>query len=301
MSDTESELSDDELDSLLSDLESKASGSGSKASVSVDDEEANEDIEAFLANLDESEGAGEASSAPAKTADRDRDAELDAKFAELGDLEPANLPAKTEEKDASAAKSGKGEDEKGKDKKGGKAVASGDSEDASEDKPVSKRRKYGLAALKVLAVSLPSLLFIWVLGAFLGNWVSAAWLIAIVSVVFGLGVPAVARHYVKKGKYMWWAIGSSILLVAALTVPMPGQAGNAIQKYGHWPVSFVAEVVGWDVDNPIVKGSSLLSEQIGSWLPGAAEDLEGKQLGTEHELDVPIAEQPEAAAPEEGG
>jgi hypothetical protein len=292
MSDTESELNDDELDSLLSDLESKASG-GKGTAVDVDDDEASEDIEAFLKSLDESEGNGGAPSAPTKTAEKERDDELDAKFAELEDLEPANLPARDEDGDATASK-------KKQSKKDDKAVEKKEDGEASEE-AISKRKKYGLAALKILAISLPSMLFIWVLGAFLGNWVSAAWLIAIISVTFGLGMPAVARHYVKKGKYMWWAIGSSIVLVAALTAPMPGAAGNAIQKYGHWPVSFVAEVAGWDVDNPIVKGSSLLSEQIGSFLPGAAEDLEGKQLGTEHDLDVPIAEQPEAPAPEEGG
>ena len=287
MSETESELSDDELDSLLSDLESKADGGAGSQGADVGDEQASEDIEAYLKSLEESE---DADSEPVET----KTTELDAKFAELDDLEPANLPAKTGEDEAAADDDTASKQDKAK----GTDVAKKDQTDESSDgETASKKKKYGLAALKILAVSLPSLLFIWVLGAFLGNWVSAAWLIAIVSVSFALAIPFVLRHYVKKGKYMWWAIGSSLILLAALVAPMPGQAGNAIQKYGHWPASVVAELAGWDLDAPIVDASSVVSEQIGSLLPGATDGLEGKQLGTDHDLDVPISEQPEAPAP----
>jgi hypothetical protein len=295
MSETESELNDDELDSLLSDLESRADGGSQAASPDIDDDEASEDIEAFLKELEESEASGSNEPVQAKTAERD--SELDAKFAELDDLDPSDLPAKTDD-----AKSARDPDKSGtseSDDEGEVAKADDSKKDEASAEGTSKK-KFGIAALKVLAVSFPSLLFVWVLGAFLGNWVSAAWLIGIISVSFALAIPFLLRHYVKKGKYMWWAIGSSIALLAALVAPMPGQAGNALQKYGHWPASVVAEVAGWDLDSPIVDATSVVSEQIGSLLPGAAE-LEGKQLGTDHDLDVPVAEQPEAAAPEEGG
>lgn len=282
MSETESELSEDELNSLLSDLENKAAeGGGPAGGVESDDE----DIEGFLKELDESAGSDAKAAVKTKSADAKREAELDAKFAELDDLEPANLPANMDDEEETVE--GDADDADGEVTK-----SEDESADSKDGEGVSKKRKFALAALKVLSISLPSILLIWVLGAFLGNWVSAAWLIAIVSVSFSLAVPALARHYVKKGKYMWWAIGLSLALVAALVAPMPRQAGNALQKYGHWPASFVAEVAGWDLDHPIVDGASFFSEQIGGIVPGANE-LDGKQLGTQHDLDVPITEQPE--------
>lgn len=288
MSDEKKELSDGELDDLLKDLESKAGGrAGAKADTGGGEDD--EDIEAFLARLESSEVEASGTKG-VKTATAERDAELDAQFAELA-AQRDDLPARKKHKRDEAAPAKRGdEDAKVPTKKG--EGGEGEEKGGGGEEGASWRRRLGLGALKVACVSLPSVLLVWMLGAYLAQWVSAGWLVAAVAVAVALGVPAVGQRVVKRGRYMWWAIGSSVVLVAALVAPMPALAGNALQKYGHWPVSFIGELAGWEVDSPVIKGASVFSEQVGSWLPGAAADLEGKQLGTQHDLDVPIAQDP---------
>ncbi|MFP4598567.1 MAG: hypothetical protein ACLFVJ_09970 [Persicimonas sp.] len=300
MSDQENEMSEDELNSLLADLESRAdAGEGAAAGADGDDE----DLEAFLSRL-ESEEASTSSGKKAaggqkKVASAERDDELDARFAELDNLQPDDLPATTPDKKAKK-KAGKkaAKAEKKKDKQEAKG------EEAGEEGR-SRGARFAVAALKVVAVALPIAAFAWVLGSFLANWVSAGWLIAIMSLIFALGMPLLVSRYVKKGKFAWWAAGVGVLLTVALTAPMPETAGETLDDYGHWPATTVGELAGWEADNALVQINASVAGALGGLLytPPAGEADGPLELGTEHSLyGQEQAETPNTApTPEDAG
>lgn len=283
----EDELNENELDSLLADLESRAGGGQSTSASSSEDDD--EDLEAFLNRLESEESS---SSPPAKVATKERD-DLDAQFAELDNLAPDDLPAKIDKKGKKDKKKSKKEKSK-KDKKSSTAVAKADGEATGDETP-SRGARIAKIGLKWAAFALPVVVLTWVLGAFLANWISAGWLIAIVAMTFALGVPALAKHFAKRGKFSWWAAGLGVALTVALTAPMPQTAGETMTRYGHWPASAVADVAGWEVDNALVQINSSVAGLVGGLLYSGAE-LAPNQLGTEHPLEPTDA--PEASAPD---
>ncbi len=280
MSDQENEMSEDELNSLLADLESRAdAGGGAQAGAGDDDE----DLEAYLARLEAEEpstSGGQKAGGNRKVASAERDDELDARFAELDNLQPDDLPATTPDKKAKK-KADKKAKKAGKKKEKQKA----EGEEAGEEGR-SRGARFAVAALKVLAVALPVAVFAWVLGSFLANWVSAGWLIAIMALIFALGMPLLVSRYVKKGKFAWWAAGIGVLLTVALTAPMPETAGETLRDYGHWPATTVGELAGWEADNTLVQINAGVAGALGGLLytPQAGEAEGPLELGTEHSL-----------------
>jgi seryl-tRNA synthetase len=272
MSQQEDELNDNELDSLLADLESRSSSAKSTSASSSDDDD--EDLEAFLSRLD----SEESSSSSAKVATKERDDELDAQFAELDNMAPDDLPAKVAPNEPDKGKAKKSKAKKSQtDKKKSK-------DETAEDGAPSRGARIAKIGLKWAAFALPVVVLAWVLGAFLANWISAGWLIAIVAMVVALGVPALATHLTKKGKFSWWAAGMGVLLTAALTAPMPETAGETMIRYGHWPASAVADLAGWDVDTAIVQINASAADLAGGLLYSGAE-LAPNELGTDHLLE----------------
>lgn len=294
MSENEEELNEKELNSLLADLESRAdSGGGGSASSSDDDE----DLEAFLARLESEEPSSGGSK---KVATKEKDDDLDARFAELDNLQPDDLPATTPDKKSKKAK--KKESKKKESKKGEEstdlAKSDGEAGEAGDQAP-SKGAVVAKVAAKWLLMALPVLVLTWVVGAFLANWVSAGWLIAAVALVFALGVPALASHFVKKGKFAWWAAGAGVLLTVALTAPMPQTAGETLTRYGHWPASAVTDLAGWEADNTLVGINATVAGWVGGLLYTG--EVAPAELGTDHPLDpdaAPTTETPETDAPE---
>ncbi len=293
MSEENEELSEQELNSLLADLESRAGSGGASSGSAASGADDDEDLEAFLKRLD----AEDSASPKADVAEAERDEELDKRFAELDNLQPDDLPARPVETAPSSKKSKKKSKKSKKKSKKTEATPEGDEAAEGADKP-SVGARLAKATAKFLVLALPVVALVWVLGAFLASWISAGWLIAIVAVVFALAVPAVASRVLKKGKFAWWAAGCGLLLTVALIAPMPHKAGQALARYGHWPASTVSELAGWKVDNGLVQLNSGLAGVIGGILsPGATGPNE---LGTEHSLYHPNQPRQVSPTPQQG-
>lgn len=251
-----------------------------------------EDIEAFLKSLEDADvpdvapedspGKGK----PVATASDTDD--LNARFEELDNLMPDELPAKrdqepTDEDDGEKKK--KTRKERKAEKKAAKARAKQKKKEAKEA-AIAATPRWKRAAKKGVALAimaLPMLVFAWILGAFLGNVISAAWLIALLGIVVAAGLPLLVSKLAKRGKMAWWGVGLGVLLIAGLVAPMPKTVGATLTHYGHWPTSVVGELAGWEVDNPLANVGAAVSGLAGSALNS---DVKGAlKLGTTDRLD----------------
>jgi hypothetical protein len=323
MSDQNEDLSPEELDALLRDLQGRAgsgAGTGKGSKVNVDDD--GEDLEAFLRSLEEADDEP----APRRTATATASEKDDPFLAQFAALEAADKTSLARQ-DSREDKAGKPEmpkesikapDEKKPEKKPekkGKAKAEDDKpgrgEVAEPGTSVDKKKKQDEAdkgrglrrALfigKWLGLVLPVVLFWWVLGSYLGNWVSAGWLISLVSTLFVFSLPALARHWAKRGRYVYWLAGLSALLLIGLVAPIPQQAGSALSQYGHWPASTVAELAGWPADHSLVRAHGAVGQGLGGLLTTGVVDEAPRQLGTalplSGGLSAPDAPQPPTPA-----
>ena len=265
MSDDNNELSDEEYDALLRDLEGRAADGGSAAGGGEDlDSDADmADIDAFLSDI-ESEAE---SKSKTTTATRDDDDDLAREFSALE--EKGELTAPADKKQSSAKKKKKTKKKKKK---------SSDKEKTGER---SRGAQIALTGLLAAIWVIPALVFWWVLGAYLGLWVSAAWLVALVSAGVVFGLPAAARRLVKRGNYRRWLLGVSLVATVALVAPMPNTAGEQLSSYGHWPSSVIAEVTGADADIGVVRTHAAAAGWLGE-LVATEQDpqWEARQLGT---------------------
>ena len=274
MSDDKNELSDEEYDALLRDLEGRAGGGGSSGGGggASDEEMEVEDIDAFLSSL-ESQEDSKADKKSKKTATADRDDSLAAEFAALE--EKGELTAPPEKKKKSKKKKSK---KKKNDKKSKKEAKSGSDEEGQER---SKGKRAALFALKTVFWFAPAIALWWVLGAYLGQWVSAAWLVAVMGAMFVFGIPAILKKLTKRGEYRPWVFGYSLVLTVALIAPMPNTAGEALTEYGHWPASVVAELSGAADDAGFVRAQASAAGWLGGVIATADQpQWEARQLGT---------------------
>lgn len=270
MSDDKNGLSDQDYDALLSDLEGRASEGGG---VDVDDDLG--DIDEFLADLDTGESS---EAAPKTTATEDDD--LAAEFASLEEKGELSAPAKGE---ITPAKAGK------KEKK--PAEKKGHTDDADQKAP-SRAKRIGVVIAKSVLWFTPAVILWWVLGAYLGQWISAGWLIALVAATFVLAVPAVLKRRVKRGGYRPWLLGVSLVLTVALVAPIPHIAGENLTSYGHWPAAAVAEIVGADSDATFVRSAAGASGSVGTLIvPGDDPGWEARELGTAFPLGAEWSEE----------
>jgi len=333
-------LSNQETDDLLASLNQRASSGANADAASQEEEEGGEDIEAFLADLESGDDAGadkaggEQKQEPDPFADAfaeleeihgdDVDAEFEAKYAALeaeADDEPAPEPApkakKTpepephkptpeakapakesepepakEEEEASDAKA---------DKKGKKKKKKKDGEIAVVQSQQSKKVTFAIGAMKWSLLLFPVMLSWWLIGAFLGQWLETGWLIAIAATVVAFILPLILKLAIRRGKWAYYAALLGVLAVVGLVAPWPDTAGKRLSHYGHWPVSAVAQLAGWQPDHAAVKmtawGAEVIGHQVEKIAPGQAaaagteggEASEGKEtlaraLGTEKEL-----------------
>lgn len=314
MAKKDEELSDKELGSLLSDLSSRADTQPKSAKPSAPradaQEDDGEDIEAFLKSLE-----GDDYQAPepeAQTAVAEKDDPFEAQFAELDAIQPDDLPAKAESAKRGAKKgSKKKQDKKGKkkkksrreraaEKKAQKARAKAEKQKAKEqvNAEQSRAKKLLKKTAKAALIALPALLFSWVLGAYLGNLISAGWLIAILSLLLAFGLPLLVVRLTKRGKYVWWTLGLGIAMTLALLAPMPNTTADTLTRYGHWPATALTEVAGWQPDNALVQFNAAASKLLGGVLgSGAAGSGGPRELGTTHTLYGVEPAQPDAPGP----
>lgn len=261
----------DDTDALLKELESRAN-SGSSAKIDEDEE----DLEAFLASLD----AGDDSPAPAaKVATKPKMPEpappKEAPKAELTKPDPPKKEAKTE-----------------------KAEPTDHAQKKSKLPVVLALMKWGFVSLTTTSA-------IWLLGAYLAQWISAWWLVLAIALVVTLSLPLGFWQLSKrKGKKAWWFAGVSTLVLAGLIAPMPTMAANVIGSYGHWPSTAINAARGAEATSgahgALTWFSAFLAGQLG------AEASTALELGTQHPVaqepsteEAPSETPPEAKTPEE--
>jgi hypothetical protein len=260
MSNDDKEMSDDELNALLNDLETRAEQEGG---ASADESMDEEDIEAFLADLEEDEARSSSDSGGAKPT---ASADIEDQGPDLSDLNMDDqVPAETSKDKSTSKKASKA---KGKGKNEKKAASEGTEETSGSS---SKGWTWALTAGLWLLYALPVVAFGWLLGAYLGQWVSAGWLIFVMSSVITAGIPfGLYRAAGSRGKFRWWLSGASLVLTVALTAPMADSAGEALIEHGHWPATTVSEISGGGLDGFISVGETA-SGWVGSLLaPEAA-------------------------------
>lgn len=331
MSDKDQELNDDEYAALLRDLEGRASSGssggdkGAKAPAADAGEGGDEDLEAFLASLEEDAESRATAKVKTATAERAEDpfaAEFE-KLAKESDLVLADEPEKGGA-DASNAKEEKlswkeRREQKRQQKEAERAEAAAAKEaerQAAQDAKAAEKqakaeakmkaegeRGFGQRAARAMGrVALwygPAMIFWWVLGAFLAAWISAGWLIAAVVTMFVFGIPAILKNKVQRGAYRHWVLGISLLGVVGLVAPMPNLAGETLSHYGYWPSAAVAEVSGQPVDSGLVRAHAGVSEFVGGLLTSGEVEWQARRLGTDLPLgtSAPATQVPTGEAP----
>ncbi len=261
MSDDNNELSDEEYDALLRDLEGR-SGSAGEGSEGGGAGEDIGDIDAFLSELD----ADAESKSTGQTTTAEPDDDLAGEFAALEEKGELTAAPKAKKKQKKKKKKKKQENEAG--------------ESAQKDSSRGKKQ-VALKVAKTVFWFSPAVVLWWILGVYLGQWVAAGWLIALVSTMIVFSMPVVLKKIAKRGSYRPWVFGASLVATIALVAPMPNTAGENVASYGHWPSTVIAEVVGAQSDAGIVTAHAAAAGWLGDQI--APEDLsqwEPRQLGT---------------------
>ncbi len=274
---SEEEMTEAESAAFLRDLESR---SKSKAKAAVEDD--GEDVEAFLKRLEADEAKASAKSSAPKTKVKDPFEDEFAALKEAPVAEMVKTPEPEQKKD-DKAKADKGKDDK-KAKKDVRSVERGSSDGLKRAGQI----------LKWITVLVPALVAIWLVGAFVAQWVSAGWLVALVALVGVLGVPGALRVATNRGGFAWWLAGFSIFACVGLTVPMTTTASSVVVHYGHWPASVLASAAGWDANHFTVRASQWTSEKLAGLVAPEVVGV-GLRLGTE----VPVIA-PEPVPPLDG-
>lgn len=262
------EMSDEELDSLISDLESRDGGSGE---LSGGGEVPEEEIDDFLKELEDEEGGGgEVETAVSEEPETDVGPDL-------SELEGADeLPVEAEE----SAPAAEEVEEPSEEPKKSKKASQESSEDEKAEPSESEAWRYAWIGVKWTGFVLPVLSLWWLLGAYLGQWVSAGWLIFLMSAMFVFGLPKLAYDAADhRGRYRWWLAGMALVFTVALTAPISGIAGEVLAGYGHWPGTVLTEVFGTDLGIGRLTGA--LGEYLGTqFAPGISEAATQVDLGS---------------------
>ncbi|RAL23086.1 hypothetical protein DL240_09375 [Lujinxingia litoralis] len=317
MSEKNQELNDDEYAALLRDLEGRASSPGvSTSAEGASEAGADEDLEAFLASLEDDAEARAESGVKTATAERAEDpfaGEFE-KLAKESDLVVAE--EQEEEKKSWSARRAEKKAEKQAEKDAAEAARQAEKQAAAQEKEAAKAAKakakeearqgrgVGQRALRMMGrVALwygPALVLWWVVGALIAPWVSAGWLIAAMVTMFVFGLPALCKRVFQRGTYRAWTLGVSLIGLGVALVPWPQSAGEKLAHYGYWPSAVVAEVSGQPVDSALVRAHAGVSEFVGGLLTADDVDWKAYRLGTDLPLGTVAPESGEPGASEAG-
>jgi len=262
-------MSDEELEALISDLESRE-GAGAPSGEEMPEEE----LDDFLDELEEDSGGQSTETAVEVEAESDVGPDL----SELEGMD--ELPAETDgETEPTAPEGAAASEAAGDESSEGPSKAVG-AQKGTESGSDSSGWAYAWLATKWGAFAVPILAFWWLLGAYLGQWVSAGWLIFLMSTMFVFGAPKLAYDASqRRGRYRWWLAGVALVSTVALTAPFPVTAGEVLAGYGHWPGMFLTELFGAEIGVGSVLGR--LGDLIGTQLaPGIAEGAMEVELGS---------------------
>lgn len=298
-----------DTDDLLQSLQDRSNSND--APVEEDNSPA-EDIDAFLAGLEDSASDSPPTPAASKPSEPDPFAdafgeleslhgdaveqELAMKYAaaepikeeppvKVTEVEAAPL-AKTPEQDAPPVKEEKAE--KKADKKAKKKKPEGKIKVVETER--SKGFLFTMGLLKWSTIMMPVLLASWLVGAFVGEYLATGWAILLIALLPLLLVPLILKMVLKRGRWWYFALPLSLLTLGALVGLSPGGAGTAMSYYGHWPVSTVSQLAGMEPDNAFVRSNAYVSEFVGTQVRGLDatapqnKDLLARALGTDTEL-----------------
>lgn len=269
---SDEDLSDEELDALINDLEGRSEDGGSSSADLDGEMPDDEELQALLEG-DEPEPSSSPKPTETKVAEPEQGAEeVGPDLSDL-DLEdelpvegeptsPEPEPEPTPDKEPSKKEPSKEVSTPEADRKEPASEPSGESDESGRP-GILKILPYVTLAGKWTAYALPILAMWWVLGAYLAQWISAGWLIAVVATLFVVAIPkAMYDAADRRGKFRWWIAGASLVLTAALVAPMPESAGTVLTHYGHWPASTIVEATGGD-GGMLVDASSAAGEWFG--------------------------------------
>lgn len=274
MSDDNNELSDEEYDALLRDLEGRSASSGGDSGSEGGGEDIG-DIDAFLSEIE----ADAESRSQSKTKTDERDDDLANEFAALEQKGELSAPSKKEKKSKRKKKKKKKKDKSKKEAKKGATATS--TEEGAAEQESSSDAHVAFRAAKTALWFAPAVVLWWVLGVYLGQWVSAGWLIALVSAMVVFGAPVLLKKVAKRGRYRPWLLGASVVATLALVAPMPDRAGENMADYGHWPSTMIAELIGAHSDAGIVTTHAAAAGWLGDLIaPSELGQREARQLGT---------------------
>ena len=283
---------DDDTDALLRSLESRASGQKAALPGDGGDDDDYGAIETYLAGLEE-EGGNDEDELP------------------LPEAAPPIRPAP-----AVIAEKAVVEEELIVEVAPAPPAADGEHVVVAEEAPrprqragvsaVEKQRSQGfhtvLNVLKWILLLVPLAFSWWLVGALLGEWFAAGWLVALVASLLIFGLPALLILLFKRGRYVWWAAGLSLVLLVALLALIPERAGNALARYGHWPAYSLLGFAGWEHDAFPIRANAVAGETVGNAL--LDQRTQAYHLGTDRPLTQPLEDvqqpiakedQPEAA------
>lgn len=265
-----------------------------------------EDIDAFLANLESSD-----SDTPAQSQQPAADDPFAAAFADLesehGDdvslpeptpkptPKPTRAKAPTPEQKAAQKPEpqSKQEDQpaaKTEDKKSGKRRGHKKDDVAVVEKVRSPGFKFFMGTVKFSIFFIPTMLCWWLIGSYSARFFETGWITAILATLVAFILPAIARFGLGRGKYGWWSLGLAVVVVGALVGGLPRQSGESLAKYGHWPVSTVAQLAKWKADATTVTLTAKAAEMIGQPIQSMRAPVEtpatALALGTDETLEA---------------
>lgn len=262
-----------------------------------------EDIDAFLADLESDD-----SDTPAQAQQPAADDPFAAAFADLesehGDdvalPEPTPEPPKAkaptpEQKTPKQETKPEPEPEpkpepKADEKKTNKRRGNKKDDVAVVEKVRSPGFKFFMGTVKFSIFFIPAMLCWWLIGAYSARFFETGWITAILATLVAFILPAIARFGLGRGKYGWWALGIAVVIVGALVGGLPRQSGESLAKYGHWPVSTVAQLAKWKADATTVTLTAKAAEMIGQPIQSMREPVKtpatALAMGTDETLEA---------------
>ena len=192
---------------------------------------------------------------------------------------------------------------KADEKKTGKRRGNKKDDVAVVEKVRSPGFKFFMGTVKFSLFFIPAMLCWWLIGSYSARFFETGWITAILATLVAFILPAIARFGLGRGKYGWWALGLAVVVVGALVGGLPRQSGESLAKYGHWPVSTVAQLAKWKADATTVTLTAKAAEMIGQPIQTMRGPVDtpatALAMGTDETLEAfAKKQQPEPAKPD---
>jgi hypothetical protein len=254
----EEELSDDELDSLIADLEEKSQqGDVEPSDIST------ENLEDELGDIsvDEPPEPTEPDAAPS---------------------EPAPSSSDSEPKEVASSSADKSDAE---------------SSDPSGPPVVERRLKPSITntfkVAKIVVGSATVASAFWLFGSLIAEWITAGWLIAAFSLLVIGGASTATRLGVKKLSFGTWLSLWSLLVGVILVLPLASTSIDRLAEHGHWPATTAVSLTGGAPTHSLVRANNRFARETARLWSGEGEKTDlppPKKLGSDQLLFAPAGD-----------